>query len=165
MLHPSAGCPAAVLETLAMAADRLKAAQDPWWVIGGVAIGLHGAPDADIPDVDVVLSVNDARQVLAGLGIPPGQDGGTDRFRSEVFGRWTSPPLAVDFMGGFRVRAQDGWRPVAPLTREAVSVAGRTVHVPSRRELIGICRLFGRPKDLARAEALERLEPQGLSGT
>ncbi len=149
--------PAAVLQTLLMVADALAGTQDPWWLIGGAAIGLQGV-EADIPDVDVVMSRRDARQVLLELKVPPGRDGGTALFRSEVFGRWTAPPLTVEFMGGFQVQTQEGWRPLEPATREAFPVDGRILYAPSGQELIGICRLFGRPKDLARAEALGRLE-------
>jgi hypothetical protein len=139
-----------------MVADALTRARDPWWLIGGAAIGLHGVQSA-IPDVDVVMSPQDARQVLLELNILPAEDGGTALFRSEVFGRWTMLPLPVEIMGGFQIRTQEGWRPLVPATREPFPVDGRTLYVPSRRELIEICRLFGRPKDLARAGALGRL--------
>jgi hypothetical protein len=46
---------------------------------------------------------------------------------------------------------------VAPRTRQAVTVDGRMLYVPARPELIDILRLFGRSKDLERAEALARL--------
>ena len=150
--------PAPVLQTLTMVADALTGAQDPWWLIGGAAAGLQGIASPAIPDVDVVMSARDARQVLPGLNIPPGEDGGTDLFRSEVFGRWTMPPLPVEIMGGFRIRTQGGWQPLEPASREAFLIDGRRVYAPSRTELIAICRLFGRPKDLTRAEALSRLE-------
>jgi hypothetical protein len=140
-----------------MVSDALRKAQDPRWLIGGVAIGLQGVQSA-IPDVDVIMSARNARQVLLRLGISPGEDGGTDLFRSEVFGRWTIPPLPVEFMGDFQIHRQGSWRPLEPATRQSFLVDGRIVHAPSRQELIGICRLFGRPKDLARAEALSRLE-------
>ena len=155
--------PAPVVQTLAMVADALTGVQDPWWLIGGAAVGLQGVQSA-VPDVDVVMSARDARQVLLKLNIPQGQDGGTALFRSEVFGRWAIPPLPVEFMGGFRVRTQEGWRLLEPATRKAFLVDGRLLHVPDRQELIDICRVFGRPKDIARAEALERLERQARSG-
>jgi hypothetical protein len=143
-----------------MVADALAGTQDPWWLIGGAAIGLQGV-EADIPDVDVVMSPRDAWQVLLELNIPPHQDGGTALFRSEVFGRWMGPPLPVEFMGGFQIRTQEGWRPLEPATRQSFLIDGRMLYAPSRPELIEICRLFGRPKDLARAVALAQLERPG----
>jgi hypothetical protein len=38
-----------------------------------------------------------------------------------------------------------------------VQVEGATLYLPSRAELIDICRLFGRAKDLERAAGLEKL--------
>jgi hypothetical protein len=146
-----------LLQTLAIVADALMDARDPWWLIGGAAVGLQGV-QSTIPDVDVLTSPRDARQVLLALDIRSGEDGGTALFRSNMFGRWTSPPLPVEFMGGFQIRMPEGWRPVEPVTREAFLVDGRIIYAPARTELIRICRLFGRPKDLARAEALARLE-------
>jgi len=140
-----------------MLADVSTGVQDSWWLIGGAAAGLHGFQPA-IPDVDVVMSTRDARQVLSKLDIPPVDDGGTPLFRSEVFGRWATTPLPVEFLGGFQIRTQEGWRPLEPATRQSFLVDGRILYAPSRQELIGICRRFGRPKDLARAEALARLE-------
>jgi len=151
--------PTTVVQTLSLVADALKGARDPWWLIGGAAIGLQGIPSTSIPDIDVVTSARDALQVLQALDIPPGEDGGTALFRSEVFGRWTTTaPLPVEFLGGFHIRTQEGWTPVEPATCDAFLVDGKTVYVPSRQELIEICRMFGRTKDLVRAEALARLE-------
>jgi hypothetical protein len=80
-----------------------------------------------------------------------------DRIRSEIWARWTAPPIAVDLMAGLQVRAGERWTRVAPGTRQAITVDGRTLYVPARPELIDILRLFGRPKDLERAEGLARL--------
>lgn len=67
------------------------------------------------------------------------------------------PPLSVDLMTGLQIRSGERWTRVEPRTREGVAVGGRTVYLPSRAELMGICRLFGRPKDRERAEGLARL--------
>ncbi|MPZ34719.1 MAG: hypothetical protein GEV13_27675 [Rhodospirillales bacterium] len=80
-----------------------------------------------------------------------------DRIRSEIWARWTTPPIAVDLMAGLQVRTGERWTRVAPATRRAVNVGGWTLYVPARPELIDILRLFGRPKDLERAEGLARL--------
>ncbi|MCB5173961.1 hypothetical protein [Microvirga lenta] len=148
------GLSAPVLETLAHVAKELTVADGPWWLIGGAAAGLHGAEDGAIADIDIIMSPRDARKVLACLKVVPEQDGGTDLFRSEIFGRWSDPPLTVDLMGGMEVLAAGGWRRVEPATREASRVGGQLVYTPSRAELIDILRLFGRPKDLARARRL-----------
>jgi hypothetical protein len=43
--------------------------------------------------------------------------------------------------------------------RHGIAVDGRIIHVPAREELIAILRRIGRPKDVARAAALEAREP------
>jgi hypothetical protein len=152
--------PASLLRTLRMAAEALAATQDAWWVIGGAAIGLHGVLTTDVPDVDVIMSTRDARHVALSLNLPHSQDGGTGLFRSEIFARWTSLPLTVDLMGGFQTWTRGAWKRLEPATREPVPIGGQILYIPSRRELIDICRLFGRPKDMARAAALADLERQ-----
>ena len=64
---------------------------------------------------------------------------------------------AVDLMTGLEVWVGERWTRVTPGTRQAVDVDGRTLYVPARSELIDILRLFGRPKDLERAEGLVRI--------
>jgi hypothetical protein len=103
--------------------------------------------------VDVLASAADARRLIATLGAEPGRSGGTDLFRSPVFAKVGGLPLPVDVMGGFEVRGREGWAPVWPATRVRIG----EVFVPELAEQARIYRLFGRPKDLARAARLEAL--------
>ena len=148
--------PPDAIRTLVRVAETLEIAQDDWWVVGGASVALQGFA-VEVADIDVLMSPRDARRVLATLNIPPDEGGGVDRFRSDIYGRWTALPLGVDLMAGLQVRAGDRWTRIEPATRAAVAVDGRTLYVPSRAELIGICRVFGRPRDLERAEGLARL--------
>jgi hypothetical protein len=113
--------------------------------------------DIAVTDIDVLMSRRDIDRVIGRLGIAPVQGVAIDRIRSEIWARWTAPPLAVDLMTGLEVRTGEHWIRVEPATRQAVDVDGRTLYVPVRHELIDILRLFGRPKDLERAEGLARL--------
>lgn len=149
---PGIRLPAPLRDTLAALAGQLKDARNPWWVIGGTAAVLHGLQSETVGDVDVVLSATDARRVLSDLGIDAIADGGDGTFRSEVFARWTDLPLMVEFLGGFHIRGA----PIEIATRDPVPVRDAIVYVPSRTELVRILRLFGRPQDIARAEALTR---------
>lgn len=137
------------------AANVMKAARDPWWIISSAAVALHGADAGHVADVDVLLSVNDAEYLLPPLGLElqPGSD--HPDFRSNIFGTWTAPPLQIEFMAGFWYRSGVNWLPVQPRTREAIEVGDITVFVPSREELSQLLRNFGRPKDLARANKLD----------
>ena len=134
--------------------EVMASARDPWWIISSAAVALHGVDAGRVADVDVLLSIDDAEQIFPSLGLPlaPGLD--HPDFRSSLFATWTQPPLAVEFMAGFRYRAGDAWLPVQPRTREAISVGNVTVHVPDREELARILRGFGRSKDIERADRL-----------
>jgi hypothetical protein len=142
-------------ETLLAAAESLAAARDSWWIIASAAAVLHGA-DISVADVDLLVSRRDGEALLGGL-TPTEPPNPSDRFRSDLFGRWTAPPLPVDIMAGFHVLAPDGWRPVQPVTRIAIPLGDVTLYTPSIPELIEHCHLFGRPKDVARAAILQRL--------
>ncbi len=145
-------------ETLVATASILHDAHDRWWVIAGAAAAIHGARPINVADVDVILSADDARRLFPRLGIVPLPPGDHPRFRSAMFARWTRPPLVVEFMADFRLREEDGiWRPVAPQTREAVTIGPATVFVPERAELRTMFVRFGRATDRARIALLDRI--------
>lgn len=144
-----------------MTAQAMRAARDDWWIIGSGAVALHGvalhgAAPVTIADVDVLLSEEDARRLMADLHIAPSPLADHPHFRSAIFTRWTAPPLAVEFMAGFHVATPDGWAPVRPRSRIPVAIESGIVHIPERDDLADILRLFGRPKDVARARLLLR---------
>jgi hypothetical protein len=143
--------------TLAEVADVAADASEPWWIIGSTAVALHGAHVADIRDVDLMMSLADARHFLRRVGVVSTPDTGHPKFRSEVFGTWRAPPLPVEIFAGFRLADSAGWNPVAFQTRQAVSAAGRTLYVPSKNELRELLLSFGRPKDLERVRQLDSI--------
>lgn len=144
-----------VEETLVRVAEAMPAARDPWWVIASTAALLHGARPIEIADVDVLLSVADARRVLPAIGITPENKPPHPVFRSEIFGTWEEPPIPVEFMAGFYRFADAGWQPVMPATRVAVLVGEAVVYVPERAELRQMLVDFGRPKDFERVRLLD----------
>lgn len=146
--------PADLRQTLVMTADALEGARDPWWIISSAAVALHGVTPIEVGDVDVLMSVADARRAMDRLGVVPIEDGASALFRSTLFGRWETPPLVVEIMAGFHVAAAAGWTELLPRTRMPVFVEGAVVYVPERVELAGMLRLFGRPKDLERVRLL-----------
>jgi hypothetical protein len=151
---PQLRLPTHLFETLVGVADRMAWAADPWWVIGSAAAALHGLDAESIGDVDIVTSAPAARRLLAKPDIVVVDDGGTGVFRSEVFARLAGLPLKVEILGGLSVRGA----PLAIATRVAMAVGTSAVYVPSCDELVSIFRLFGRPKDIVRAEALAALD-------
>lgn len=141
--------------TLARLADAVGGeASEPWWIIGSAAVALHGAAVADIRDVDLMMGLADAQRLLAQLGLQPEPDSHHPQFRSELFAVWWETPVPVEVFAGFSLANPEGWRPAVLQTREAVSVLGRTLYVPSKHELHELLLSFGRPKDLDRARLL-----------
>ncbi|WP_147276284.1 hypothetical protein [Sphingomonas aracearum] len=140
------------------AVGRIMAgACDPWWVIASAAVALHGADPGHVADVDVLLSVADARRILPAIGVELQGGSAHPAFRSSIFGRWTGTALPVEFMADFHHRSDGAWLPVRPATRQSVEVEGAMVFVPEKGELQAMLTAFGRPKDMARARSLAAL--------
>ena len=129
-------------------APDLEAMGEPWTVIGSGALILLGLPLETANDFDIVTGVDGAgrlRTVWAGwlcadeTKIPDGP------FRSDDFARYETPWGPVEVMGGLRVRGE-------PLV---IGARHADLPIPSATEQLRILRLFGRPKDLAKAAQLE----------
>lgn len=121
----------------------LDAFASPWSLIGSGALILLGAPVEAAADLDVVTSVAGATRLRAAWA--PWLAGGAGKapdgpFRSDDFARYDTPWGPVEVMGGLRVRGR-------PLEVAAP--------IPPATEQLRILRLFGRPKDLAKAAILE----------
>lgn len=158
MLAPT-DLPADLLDTLAEVARLTAAANGSWWIFGGAAMRLYGARDIVPADVDVLLAPDAAKAILIAEGIGQTSDGGSDRFRSQVYGTITKAPLPIDILGGFQVYHGADWRPVLLTSIERIILPFGTIQVPTLPELIAITRQLGRPKDFDRAQRLEALLP------
>ena len=149
--------PAPLAATLDILTSATEGLQDPWWVFGGAAMILAGLKHLQAPDVDLMASPRDARRLITAMGGSVTDDPGEGLFRSEVFGQILTTPVPIDVMAAMDVRAGGDWTPVRFQTRVPVATTAGVIHIPSVREQIDTCRLFGRPKDLDRADQLERL--------
>jgi hypothetical protein len=130
----------ALLERLAPDLDAMAA---PWSLIGSGALIVLGVPLEAAADLDVATGVDGAGRLRAAwaawleAGEPKAPDG---PFRSQDFARYVTPWGPVEVMGGLHVRGR------------RLDVSGP---IPAGPELLRILRLFGRPKDLAKAAMLE----------
>jgi hypothetical protein len=140
--------------TLAAVAGVLAEAKKPWWIIGSAAVSLHLKRDISVNDVDVLLSVSDARQVREKLAIPPAAIDPHPLFHSEEYFTWDSQALPTEFMAGFSVSIAGEWQKVICRTRQAFEVAGQMLYAPEIEELALLLKCFGRPKDVERLALL-----------
>ncbi len=140
-------------QTLEMVAERMTAAKDPWWIIGSSAVALHGCPVSPA-DVDVLLSVRDARALLNYGDVAEKSRINDALFTSEIYAEWAGPPLTVEFMAGLRVRGPSAWEIVLPVSREECRVGSAILYVPGSVDLRSILHRFGREKDIQKAALL-----------
>lgn len=132
-------------------------AQD-WWIIGSTAMVLAGIEGVEPDDVDILGSQATVLRFLGNWQVEPGGRVPGDRFRSFPYRRIRLPDCTdIETMGDLDVRVDGGWRRVVPRTRVEVKFGGVSLFVPEISEQAEIMRLFGRPKDLAKAAVLERL--------
>lgn len=147
--------PAPLHDTLRTVGSLLQDAQAPWWIISGAAAALYGANPIKVSDVDVMVSVEDARRLFPRIGLEHAVPAPHPRFRSELFGRWQACALTVEFMANFELRDMDGvWRAMIPQTRRMIMLDNIMIFVPELAELKGMFARFGRPKDHERIALL-----------
>ncbi|WP_267434512.1 hypothetical protein [Sphingomonas sp. GM_Shp_1] len=151
--------------TLQDVAEAMVSFPRDWWIIGSAGVALHGIEAGTVKDVDLLVEEGLAGAVLDRLGIVPLDMSPDPLFRSTVFARWMVPPVPVEVMAGFCVAEANVWHPVKPRSRERVMLGGGALFVPDRAELLGLFRRFGRPKDAARAAALEAAGAPPEAGT
>lgn len=130
--------------------------RDPWWLIGSAAATLCGVPGIPVHDIDILCSERDAEALVAArahdvdAGYRPGDE---TRFRSR-FARLRLAPLPVEVMGGLQVRSGSRWRPVEVLHGAIVPCGAHAIAVPALPEQLRLFELFGRGKDLEKAQRL-----------
>jgi hypothetical protein len=124
-------------------APDLDAFAAPWSLIGSGALILLGAPLDEAADLDVVTGLDGAgrlRSAWAGWLDPSEPKAPDGPFRSDDFARYVTRWGPVEVMGGLKVRGR---------------LLELSAPIPSAAEQLRILRLFGRPKDLAKAGRLE----------
>jgi len=142
--------PQAVQTTLQETADFLSNTRDPWWILGSAAMALIGVDPGDIQDIDVLVSERDARSLMANYDLKNLADGGTERYRSNLFLTPNIGPVRVEVMSGYQIRTDGAWQSVAPVSRRAINIGSAVIFVPDREDQADLLKRLGRPKDLER---------------
>lgn len=134
---------------------------EDWWIIGSAAMNLVGVA-TEAKDVDVFGSEATIAAVVQALSLPRLPPSRDPLFRSTVFACHEAPgQVPVEFMGGFEVKAGGTWQPLSIRSRLQVTTARGPVFVPNLEEQVAILELFGRDKDLRRAELIRRFLRDG----
>lgn len=132
-----------------------------WWIIGSAAMVLCGV-ETEAKDVDVFASEATIAKVLERLGIDPRLPSNNPLFRSTVFAAYQPPGgVPVEFMGGFDVKVSGVWRPFEVQSRRRIETARGPVFVPELDEQIAVLEMFGRDKDLRRADLIRKFLAEG----
>jgi hypothetical protein len=148
MTHPH-------LAALATLIDAFSVAQDPWCLVAGAATAIYTSDWTDVSDIDVIVSVADARRLIASSGFIDRTDGGNSTYRSAVYA--TRPgAVEIDVFCDFEINVGGAWTRVSP-TPVAIETTVGTVFVPSIKEQLAITQMLGREKDKPRIGRLERL--------
>lgn len=142
--------------TLLNTAHWLADTNDPWWVLGSAAIALLGIDPRSIGDIDVLVSERDALALMKRRSLKNHSDGGTDKFRSNIFVLPILGKRRVEVMAGYKICLANEWKPIWPKTRNPVDISGTSLWVPDAAEQIELLRMLNRPKDLERVELIER---------
>ena len=137
--------------------QELNRAEVEYLVVGAHAMAVHGVPRAT-GDFDIWIrpSRENAKRVLRALnefGAPLTAHGISldDLEKPDTVYQIGLPPRRVDLMTGISgVTFDDAWS-----SRVETKLAGRSIHVIGRRELIRNKRASGRTKDLVDLEILK----------
>jgi hypothetical protein len=91
-------------------------------------------------------------------GTPPGPALINEQFRSRPYARTRLADCHdIEVMGDLEVFGRNGWQPLTLKTRLGVETSGGTLYIPTVAEQISVLNLFGRPKDVTKANRLEQL--------
>jgi len=134
---------------------------DDWWIIGSAATVLCGVA-TEAKDVDVFASEATIANVLERLSLGPLPPSHDPLFRSALFARHQPPgAVPVEFMGGFEIKSGNSWQPLQLHTRRRIETARGPVFVPELDEQIAVLQMFGRDKDLRRADIIRKFLAEG----
>ena len=141
------------MRSAALVAQAMPTGSD-WWIIGSSALALSGI-DVTPRDIDVFAAsdvIEAARQALNADAMPSG----SGLFRSSPYFQFRPEGgLEIDFMGGLEVCPAGEWIGLHIKSKCRVTTGNTTLFIPSVEEQAAILRLFGRPKDLARAALID----------
>ena len=144
-------------ELFAVLHPALSMLDDEYFVIGSSALALAGIETNAVPDVDILTSWADAERLKllwADRRKASYSPENASLFRSN-FARFGFGTIDVETMGGLEIKRGGCWQRLHILESMEVSVAGHMVKIPTLAEQKRIFLLFGRQKDLLKADLIK----------
>jgi hypothetical protein len=145
-------------ESITLLTDDLTKLQDPVYLIGSSALVLSGIPLETTEDIDLLTSHRDAnflkKHWLANK-VWKYAPRDSDKFRSN-FGRFQWGKALIEVMGDLEVCHQGTWQKLQVAEYFEISIHQLTIRIPTLREQERIFRLFGRTKDLTKADIISK---------
>ncbi|AFK01895.1 hypothetical protein Emtol_0743 [Emticicia oligotrophica DSM 17448] len=145
-----------IKQTISLISDKLAQLQDPYWLIGSSALVLAGIQLEAIDDVDLLTSNRDAdwlKQQWVTKKLNDYLPANADKFLSN-FGRYKWGELMVEVMGELKVYQNGEWVPLKIENWEEIEIEGLKLKIPTLLEQYRIFKLFGRDKDLKKANLI-----------
>lgn len=147
-----------IRKSIAFLSDDLSKLQDPFYIIGSSALVLAGIPLEITEDIDLLTSTQDADLLknhwqANKVGEYTPKD--SDKFRSN-FGRFQWDSILVEVMGELEVFHKGMWQKLQIDEYFEVSINQLSIRIPTLKEQEKIFRLFGRAKDLAKADIITK---------
>ncbi|MGN1256585.1 MAG: hypothetical protein ACI4UA_05415 [Bacteroidaceae bacterium] len=140
-----------IIRAVRMVSPYLCQADPSWCIYGSCALALNGLPDVEVHDVDILLTESGVRRMLALLPQVRlyDRDAPGGRFRS--LHAWVDVEgVEIDLSGDLEVLHESSWTPV----RVDRVLQSDGIRYASLQDCVRLLRLFGRPKDLQRLDAL-----------
>lgn len=138
-------------------AEELETCRDPWCIFGGASMVLRGLENGPIRDVDVLVSLHDARAIMDRLALPNLAAGGTSLFRSKVLLHADFGPLPVEIMADMQICHDGQWHAVTPGEPDMIRFGGINIPIARILDQMRISHLSGREKDVRRGKLLREM--------
>lgn len=143
-------------QSIAFLSDDLLQLQDPFYLIGSSALILAGIPLKTSDDIDLLTSYQDAsflRKHWQANKVDIYSPKDEDKFRSN-FGRFQWDKILVEVMGNLEVFHEEKWQRLSINAYLEVKINQLSIKIPTLEEQHRVLCLFGRDKDLAKADKI-----------
>lgn len=146
-----------IQKSIEIIADGLAQLQDTCYVVGSSALVLAGIELENIDDVDLLTSNRDAaflKQLWKTNRLDNYSPAHADKFLSN-FGRFKFDEILIEVMGELKVFHENAWQILSINAWQEVVINEKvSVKIPTLTEQYRIFKLFGREKDLKKANLI-----------